>query len=96
MAQVIINNTDRDSARDLLDCAGVRWSEAINSTNARHYQAALDRIAQLMAGSRELAEALREVTDRYERLDRRHALPDSGPNGSIARARAALTSLATA
>lgn len=144
---------DREDARALLASAGAHWHAAITSTTAPHYQAALDRIANLIADSRELAavreraaeslrwalahlpenppdggdayawgleaaratlsaltanaslellrkrlddalaEALREVTDRYERLDRRHALPDSGPNGSIARARAALASL---
>lgn len=52
-------STDREGARALLASAGAHWHAAITSTNAPHYQAALDRIAQLMADSRELA-AVRE------------------------------------
>ncbi len=99
-----IDTDTRDGARTLiLDRDGLLVADSGAGSNPNDRAAAraeCERNARLIAAAPELlrqrdalAEALREVTDRYERLDRRHALPDSGPNGSIARARAALASI---
>ena len=82
MAQVITKNTDSAEAFNLMECAGLQWREALTSANAHECQAALDRIANLIADSRELANIRQRAADSL-RWALAH-LPENPPDGGDA------------